>query len=344
MALDHPVESGRQPSRPPERLPLPASTPGAQPFPVSMPFFIRLSQERDAYMRAFENQRTNTRREHIRQIQQARSSRVVVYYSVETLTMRHAELLQDLLAMRPPNENLDLFLLSPGGYADPAYKMVQLCRASCTKRFAILIPYYAKSAATLLCLGADELLMGSASEVGPIDPRIQVRDQYGRLVNISAVSIRDALDLLEGRSKGSPEKALLYGPLLEKVDINLVGEYERALKSSEQFAGKLLTKYMLSKDHAKAAEVAKALSTGYWSHGYPINSVEARDGLGLNAVDAPKDLWQIMWQLHKLYDALVRESGTPTERTAAIFESEDVKFEESISNDDAGKSSAVGAE
>jgi hypothetical protein len=298
-------------------------------------------------MRAFENQRTNTRREHIKQIEQARSSRVVVYYSVEMLTMRHAELLSDLLAMRPPVENLDLFLLSPGGIADPAFKMVQLCRASCTKRFAILVPYYAKSAATLVCLGADEIVMGQASEIGPVDPRISVPDRYGRTWNVSAVSVREALDLLEKRSQGSPEKALLYAPFLERVDINLIGEFERAEKSSSQFAETLLAKYMMKGDAGKAKETARKLSTEYWSHGYPINAAMARDELGLSAVDAASDLWQIMWQLHKLYDALIRESRTATQRVAAVFESEDVKFEESVSVDDgtggAGGSSSGGS-
>ena len=279
-------------------------------------------------MLAFDALRQNTRREHIRKIQAARGSRVVVYYSVEYLTARHAELLHDLVAMRPATAKLDLFLLSPGGFADPAYKMVQVCRASATDKFGILIPYYAKSAATLLSLGADELVMGPASEIGPVDPRIQVPDQYGRLVNISAVSIRDALELLEGRSKGSPEKALLYAPLLEKVDINLVGEYERALKSSAQFAEALLSQYMLKGKPAKAHEVAEKLSTGYFSHGYPIDSAEARTALELNVVDAPVDLWQIMWQLHKLYEALIRESAPPERRISAVFESEDAMFTE----------------
>jgi hypothetical protein len=54
-----------------------------------------------------------------------------------------------------------------------------------------------------------------------------------------------------------------------------------------------------------------------------------------------------MWQLHKLYDALIRESRTATQRVAAVFESEDVKFEESVSVDDgtggAGGSSSGGS-
>jgi hypothetical protein len=345
MASDDPV--ARTPPRPPEKLPLPGAIPGSKPAtrPVATPFFIQLAQERANYFAGFDALRQNTRREHIKQIQSIRSSRVVVYYSLQQLIPRHAELLQDLVAMRAPVENLDLFLLSPGGFIDPAFKMVQICRAGTTKRFAALIPYYAKSAASLLCLGADELVMGPASEIGPTDPRIAVPDQYGRMVNISAVSIRDALDLLEERSKGSPEKALLFAPLLEKLDANIIGEYERALKSSEQFAEALLSKYMLKADLSKAKAVAEKLSTGYWSHGYPIDSREAHDTLGLNAINADENLWQIMWQLHKLYDAFIREAvPAPGQRLAAIFESEDAMFSELLKSSSEQPQADVAAE
>lgn len=229
--------------------------------------------------------------------------------------------------MREPTERLDLFLLSPGGFADAGHKMATLCRAQAIGSFGVLIPYYAKSAATLLCLGADELVMGPASEIGPIDPRIQVPDQYGRAVNVSAVSLREALELLQRRVEGRPENALLYAPLLDKVDLNLIGEYERALKSSQQIAETQLSRYMLKGDPAKAAEVAAKLSTEYFSHGHAIERTEARDILGLQIVDPPPAMWDAMWQLHKHYSALI-ENSPSTGRIHAIFESEDIKFTE----------------
>lgn len=314
--------------RRPEPIDLPAlsGTVGIpQSAPPKAPFFLSLAAQRSAYFAGFEALRDNDRRQRIKNLQSQRDSRVVVYYSVGLLTPRHAELLHDLLEMRPPAKNLDLYLLSPGGYAEAGHKMAILCREHATESFRVLIPYYAKSAATLLCLGADTLVMGPASEIGPIDPRIRVPDQYGRLINISATSVRDALDMLEKRAKGSPEMAVLYTPLLEKVDINVIGEYERALKSSEQIARALLEQYMLKKDKRKARRIGTRLSRQYYSHGYSIDRLEARDSLGLNVLDATATEWETMWQLHKLYAAMIDESGLDRQ-VEAVFETEDMKF------------------
>lgn len=321
-------------ARAPEKLLLPETAVtgpdggGLSSLPaVTAPFFLQLADERRNLSESFSSLRQNARREHIRRIQQIRHSRVVVYYSITTLIPKHAELLHELLAMRSPTNRVDLFLLSPGGFADAAFKMATLCRAFATEQFSVLIPYYAKSAATLLSLGADELVMGPASEIGPIDPRIQVTDQYGRPVDVSAVSIRDALDMLELRAKGNPANALLYTPLLEKVDLNVVGEYERALKSSEQYAATLLKRYMLKANPEKAADVANKLAREYYSHGYAIDRHEAKDVLGLNVTEASPELWSILWQLHNYYNALIEES-TATGLVGAIFESEDHLFTE----------------
>ena len=332
MADDNPLTPGPRRSTPPERLEVRRAGNGGAPAsaavqPPKIPYFLVLEQQRQAFLQNFDASRDNLRRELIRNIQQHRGSRVVVYYSVETLTPKHAELLQDILAMRPATSRLDLFLLSPGGFADAGHKMATLCRAQTVDRFGVLIPYYAKSAATLLCLGADELVMGPASELGPIDPRIRVPDQYGRVVNVSAVSLREALELLERRAEGKPENALLYAPLLEKVDLNLIGEYERALKSSRQIAETQLFRYMLRDDPAKAADVAEKLSSQYFSHGHAIERTEAREVLGLNVVEPNSELWDAMWQLHKHYAAVIEDSPV-TNRIHAVFESEDIKFTE----------------
>lgn len=324
MGSDSPVVRR---GRGPEKLPLPDAAAGVPVQPaITPPFFLQLEQDRAALQQSFEATRTGARKERIKKLQDARNSRVVVYYSIGMLSDRHAELLQDVLSMRAPGDNLDLFLLSPGGYSDAAFKMVALCRSYARRRFSVIIPYYAKSAATLLSLGADELVMGPASEIGPIDPRIMVPDQYGRLHNVSATSIKDALEMLEDRVRSNPPTAVLYAPLLEKVDIYLIGEYERALKSAEQYAERLLAAYMLKGNPMEAKRVAGLLARQYFSHGYAIDRAEARSQLSLNVTDASVDEWNAMWQLHKLYETVIEDSAQGGGRIQAIFESEDIQF------------------
>jgi len=307
----------------PEILPLPQAPAIQRPASAFQePYFRTLERERQLNKANFENSRRNARLERIKAIQQSRKSKVVVYYSIDILSGHDAEILFDLLQGVGKQQKLDLFLLSPGGYADPAFKMAKLCRDFSQDNFGVIIPHYAKSAATLLCLGSDELVMGHASEIGPTDPRIEIKDEYGRKINVSATSVEDALKVVEEYTKKDPVKSLKYMPLLEKINLNTLGEYRRALLSSRHYAQELLKTGKLLKDPSKYKSVAKKLATNYYSHGYPIKSDTAKADLGFNITEADKDLWQAIWQLHKLYDAMIQDSRGQTMITT-IFEAEE---------------------
>lgn len=312
----------------PEILPLPEMQPQQkQVSSFEEPYFLALDRDRQQNKKTFENSRRNARVERIKAIQSFRESKVIVYYSIDTLTSNDAEMLFDLLQSVGKQKNLDLFLLSPGGYIDPAFKMAKMCRDFTEEKFSIIIPHYAKSAATLLCLGSDELVMGSASEIGPIDPQIEIMDEYGRKFNVSANSVEDALEVIEEHSAGDPSKSLKYMPLIEKINLNTLGQYRRALSSSKQYAKDLLKtgKLLKEKEEQKIEEIAGKLATCYYSHAYPIKSENASDELKFNVIDATvnKQLWQAIWQLHKLYDAMIKESRDGKTMVTTIFEAEE---------------------
>ena len=66
---------------------------------------------------------------------------------------------------------LDVFLVSNGGSAEAAERIAKLLR----DRFPsvrFIVPANAYSAATLLCMSGDEIIMGSLATLGPIDPQI----------------------------------------------------------------------------------------------------------------------------------------------------------------------------
>ena len=77
-----------------------------------------------------------------------------------------------LLLPSRPVPKLDLFLCSNGGSGTVPWRLVSLFREF-AKSFNVLIPYRAYSAATLIALGADEIVMHPFAELGPIDPPFQ---------------------------------------------------------------------------------------------------------------------------------------------------------------------------
>jgi ClpP class serine protease len=74
-------------------------------------------------------------------------------------------------------DQINLLLHSPGGDGTIVEKMVDMCRAHLSgqnRKWRVIVPNIAKRAATVLALGADQILMGYCSELGPIDPQVPI--------------------------------------------------------------------------------------------------------------------------------------------------------------------------
>ena len=118
----------------------------------------------------------------------------VVHLSHGSLSSVDIPILGDVLLNIGDVETLNVILHSPGGDGTVVEKFVGLCRAQC-KKFRVIIPNEAKSAATLISLGADEIIMGPPSELGPIDAQIEVIAN-GLRRYVSAQSFIDSRDNL----------------------------------------------------------------------------------------------------------------------------------------------------
>lgn len=193
---------------------------------------------------------------------------------------------------------LEIFLHSPGGDADVAYTLIRYFRRRC-KRLNIIVPLTAKSAATLMALGADGVYMGEVADLGPID--VQMRDPLKRgdkvispldelksteFLRDYAVELLDSFTLLilqrsgmsikEAVHEAVPFTTEIMRPLYEKLDPIEIGEHRRSLAIGEEYANRLLT---MSKN-PRRKEIVKALISKYPSHSFVIDAAEAR-GLGL---------------------------------------------------------------
>lgn len=304
----------------PERLELPDNIfVIPQEKPLEEPFSEKLKKDRFQSKTSFKENRRTLRLERIKKIEEIRNSKLLVYYSIDTLDRNDSDVMFEILQSIKKKDRLDLFLLSPGGYADPALKMAQILRSFSGSNLGVLVPSYAKSAATLLLLGSDELVMGVASEIGPTDPRIEITDEDGRKMNVSAQSIEEALDIIENKTRGNPLASAKYMPLLENINLKTLGEYSRALKSSKQIAETLLKGSKLLKRKNTYKSVSKSLAEGYYSHAYPINNKVA-DEIGLKVTTPSDDLWESMWQLHLLYNDLIYNSKDGKTMITSVFE------------------------
>lgn len=245
----------------------------------------------------------------LRDLEVLRGSKVLVYFSYTPLDDNILLPLYSQLVNIGKTERIDLFLHSYGGAVDTPYKVVTLIREFCD-HFGVIVPFVAKSAASMIAIGADEIVMGPVSELGPIDPLVK-HPLYKELW-IPVQAIRYCLEFIQRSVQANPEPdtaALVLSPIINKLDPWIVGDYEQAIKASKQYAYQLLSSFMFKDKPEKIEGVTKALVEGYFSHGYPIGRREAKEELGLNIVEATGELWNIIWELYNAYGEIMEEGG-----------------------------------
>ena len=208
-------------------------------------------------------------------------------------------------------DSLSLLLQSPGGDGGAVEQLIALCRSQC-KHLRIIIPNRAKSAATMIVLGADEIVMGSCSELGPIDAQIPVVID-GVAQFMSAQSFIDARDNLvsefyKATSATPPKDPQPILQMIASLNVSFIVECERMMDFGRDVVRKLLSKHMFSKEHdlpakkAKIDHVVDMLSSVkmHLSHGRGINATTARSDLKLNVKLLAKDepLWEKIWEYY----------------------------------------------
>ncbi len=231
-------------------------------------------------------------------------------------------LFEDLL--RASAEAGDLMINSPGGDPNAAEKILMMCRERFYKEFNIIVPNYAKSAATMIALGADKIYMGYLAELGPIDPQIPIVLPTGQVQLIPARAYIGGLDSIRDRITKRKEPVQIFLPILSQIRPDVLKFCEDAIENSKEFAEKWLKMGMLKADPQQAEKVAKELATGekYKTHGKVINFKEAKEELKLNVelIDQQSDLWNYIWELYlRSIQAL---QDTPGGMGAKLFESE----------------------
>lgn len=191
-----------------------------------------------------------------------------------------------------------LIIDSPGGDAQSAFQIAKLFRRHCGG-FCAVVPRMAKSAATLVVLGADELMMGRDAELGPLDAQIFDPDREGvgsaldevqalERLNSVALDLSDqAMFLLIGRTGKKVDTLLptvmrfvsdLMNPLLDKIDTIHYTQYSRVLKVAEDYATRLLEPRYTEE---QAKHIARRLVNNYSEHGFVLDKDEVGEMLTL---------------------------------------------------------------
>ena len=199
-------------------------------------------------------------------------ARTPLLKSSDALSVRNHLLNQTLCVEaerdRVLRQRLVVELHTPGGLVLAA---TQIARAIFTRKgkVTVFVPHYAMSGGTLLALAADEIVMSDYAVLGPVDPQL---GEY------PAASIL---------------KAAHQKPVAEVDDKTLIlaDQAEKAIAQMRHEVGELLADRY---PREKAEETAKLMTSGTWTHDYPITCERARAlGLPVNS-NMPENVLRLM--------------------------------------------------
>lgn len=262
-----------------------------------------------------------SRQERIKDIQNETNRKLLCYFSRRYGMINDDDIatIVDLLSKIEEKTNIDLLLQTPGGDIDRAEKIVGMIRERCL-HCRVIITESAKSAGTLIAIAADQIVMGYTSELGPIDPQMFIGMRPdGTPIFRAAAAFLEEIERLE--EKGIPD---VYYPMIQQLDLAMIGECRRAMKRSIDFARKYLSEYSCKGDEEKANRIAETLcdTKKFTSHGAVIDAKQAEKiGLPILFLEPTNNLWKMLWSLHCAYDVELRRANC-----AKIVESECVSL------------------
>lgn len=232
-------------------------------------------------------------------------------------------LFEDLIYDADADTDLHLMLHSPGGEGEAAVRITRAAQARC-KELTVIVPDTAKSAATLIAVGAHHILMGPASDLGPIDPQFFLA---GNLV--AAKDIIAAVDEAVQKVQDSPGTVPLYAALLSNIDALTLQQAHSALDGTDE----LLTEALRSNPD-RGREVVDQLSeslkepliTRPKTHSalWGIHDAKAA-GLPVVEANLNSEQWQMLWRLWAKYYAIGASGETSmfyeSQRVSHVFDS-----------------------
>ncbi|MGH2759267.1 MAG: SDH family Clp fold serine proteinase [Actinomycetota bacterium] len=215
-----------------------------------------------------------------------------------------------------PERRLDLILHSPGGFPQAAEQMLNYLRTQ-FDYIRALVPLQAKSAATMLALGADEIVMGRHSELGPIDPQIIVPVPEGSRPAPAHAILRD-FQRAKDEIATDTGKLPAWTPILRGYAGGLIDFCSQQIALSQEVVAGWLEEHMLSHDDAgipagEREEVAKGIA-GYFgsedsydrfrTHSRPIRveELEGIRGLRVRRLEQDDDLQDAVLSIYHALD------------------------------------------
>ena len=273
------------------------------------------------------------RRELYRQIEEERDSKVIAYVTgdrrgLETLIAGEAvDMFVDHLDKIRVVDRISLVLYTLGGDPHTARNITILLQAFCDE-LEVIVPSKCHSAGTLMCLGANNIVMTKQARLGPIDPTVigglnpvvPGSDPIERV----RVDVEDVNAFIEHARVALPNQPIdgVFDRLAQHVHPLVLGYAFRIRAQTRMLGERLLSGHMDNRD--AIGKILDFLCTDSGSHDYTIGRREARSELGL-PVENPS--WDFYWKIKALHDDFVDELEMRQPYDASVLIGDNDEFE-----------------
>ncbi len=207
-----------------------------------------------------------------------------------------AELMNQLQRLPTSTKELDLLLVSNGGDPTAAWRIVSLIRER-VEKFSVLIPQAAYSAATLIALGANEIVMHPNGNLGPIDTQIHSNSKDKPTFGSEELTAflkfaRDEVGITD-----QAQLLSVFNHFCEEVGSVAVGVAARGAQLGLTMGEKLLQLHMTADaNKSKARAISEKLTRDFFHHGYPVSRTEAKS-IGLPVAAGQTAVESLMWKI-----------------------------------------------
>ncbi len=201
-------------------------------------------------------------------------------------------------------QKVDVLLFTMGGDTLAAFGLSRLLWEF-TPFVGVLVPEKCYSAGTLFALGANQIFMGKAATLTPIDPSVttplnpivEIVPGQRMLQPVSVESVAGYLTLLKEdwrlNDEGTTEA---FRILAERINPLALGDVYRSRQQIERLAKVLINHHR--KDERNIERIVEQFTRGFGSHDYLISRSEARDILGQQMAPDDSALETLIWALY----------------------------------------------
>lgn len=246
----------------------------------------------------------------ISQLSQRLGGPLIAYWNNPRGSVCHSDVvaLYDVLGRLGQHETIYLFIKSDGGSGQVSLRVVNLLRQHC-EHLVALVPLECASAATMIALGADRILMGPTAYLTAVDTSLNHAlspvDRDNDRVSVSLDELTRVIRLWRAQQGDTVENP--YKSLFQYVHPLVIGAVDRAESLSIMLCRELLAYHI--EDETLVDRIATTLNSKYPSHSYPILRDEAAK-IGLKAERMPLEVNALLLQLNACYSEMGQKATT----------------------------------